>query len=162
MAWFVSFLFILIKGELLNDIILNYFEVDLVIILIAYLFTYYGDIGAGIFALGQGLLIDIFSAGLMGLFTFIYLIIFMVIKLVSRLFSLRSLKGIIIIISIAVIIKNILFVSLLYLFSLKSIFPFSFFVASVASAICSGLISPVLFYFFKNMDLVLMRIHEES
>jgi len=140
---------------------LNYFDVDLVIIFIAFLFAFYGDIGAGIFALGQGLLIDIFSAGLLGLFTFLYLIIFIVIRLGSRFFNLRTPKGIIIIISVAVIIKKILFVTLLYLFSLESIFPFSFFVASVSSAICSGLISPFLFYLFKNMDLVLIRIHGE-
>jgi len=146
----------------LNHIMFEYFDVDFVIIILAFLFAFYGDMGAGIFALGQGLLIDIFSTGLLGLFTFLYLIIFMGIRLGSRFFNLRTIKGLIIIISLAVIFKKILFITFLHLFSLEITFSFSFFMAAVSSAICSGMISPFLFYFFKNLDLFLIKTHGET
>ena len=68
----------------MNHIMPRYFDVDFVIIIIVYLAAFYGDTGAGIFAFGQGLLIDIFSGGMLGLFTLIYLIIFFGVRLSSN------------------------------------------------------------------------------
>ena len=145
----------------MSHMLFKYFDVDFVIIILAFLFAFHGALGAGIFALGQGVLIDIFSAGLLGLFTFIYLIIFMGIRLGSRFFNLRTIKGLMIIISLAVILKNILFVSLLDLFYQEITFSSTFFTAAVSSAICSGIISPLFFYIFRNLNHVLIKTHGE-
>ncbi len=45
----------------MNQIMYNYFDADLVTIMVAYLFVSYGKSGAGFFAFAQGFLIDIFS-----------------------------------------------------------------------------------------------------
>ena len=145
----------------MNYMMFKYFDVDFVIILLAFVFAFYGDIGAGIFALSQGLLMDIFSAGLLGLFTSIYLIIFMGIRFGSRFFNLGTIKGLIIIVSLAVIFKKTLFVTFLHIFSLEITFSFSFYTAAVSSAICSGMISPFLFYFLRNFDLFLIKPQSE-
>ena len=135
---------------------------DLVVVIIVYLLVCYGETGAGIFAFGQGLLIDIFSGGVLGLFTLIYLIIFLGVKLGSRPLNLLSVGGQIIIISLAILLKEGLVISFLHLFSLEIIFSFSDFLMFVSSAIFSGLIAPFLFYFFNQINRFIIEISRES
>ncbi len=85
---------------------IRFFALDLVTIIIAYLLIYYGTAGAVIFAIGQGFLIDTFSSGLLGLFTLLYLITFLSIKLGSFFFDLYSSRGQIFLIFIAVFLKD--------------------------------------------------------
>ena len=68
-------------------------DMDLLIIMMSYLFLSYGTIAAVGFAFGQGLLVDIFSGGLHGLFTTLYLVLFAWIYLGSRIFNPRDPKG---------------------------------------------------------------------
>lgn len=151
-------MFVLIKGDLLNHITLNIFDVDLVAITTAYLLVFYGQTGAGIFAFGQGFLIDIFSAGLPGLFTFLYLIIFLGINLGSRLLDLGSVMGQIIVISLAVLLKEILFVIFMDIFSFETTVTSSVFLAFVTSALCSGIIAPFIFSFFNQINHFLVGV----
>ena len=83
---------------------LDFFDLDFLVILTAYLFMAFGQISAGVFALGQGFLIDVFSGGLHGLFTAAYLSVFFVLLLGSRFFNLLNLKGQIIIVSLSVLL----------------------------------------------------------
>ena len=145
-------MFVLIKGHLINLVTPNIFNVDLVAIITAFLLVFYGQTGAGIFAFGQGLLIDAFSVGLPGLFTFLYLIIFLGINIGSRLLDLGSVMGQIIIISLAVLLKKVLFVVFLDLFSLETTVTSSVFLAFSISALCSGLIAPFIFTFFNQIN----------
>jgi len=141
---------------LINLATSNIFNVDLVAIIIAYLLVFYGQTGAGIFAFGQGLLIDTFSVGLPGLFTFLYLIIFLGINIGSRLLDLGSAMGQIIIISLAVLLKEVLFVVFIDLLSLETtVTPYVFLAFSI-SALFSGLITPFLFAFFNQINHFLM------
>ena len=141
---------------MINFVNPNIFNVDLVAIITAYLLLFYGQTGAGIFAFGQGILIDTFSVGLPGLFTFLYLIIFLGINIGSRLLDLGSVMGQIIIISLAVFLKEVLFVVFLDLFSLETTVTSSAFLAFSVSALCSGLIAPFLFAFFGQINQFLM------
>jgi len=153
LSWFISILFILFKGGMENHIIFfKSFDVDIVIILIAYLLVFYGETGAGIFAFGLGLVIDVFSGGVPGLFTFLYLVVFLAIKLASRPLDLLSTGGQMATVSMAVLLKKGLMVILLYMFSLEITFSFSDFLLFVFSAICSSLIAPFLFYFLDFLN----------
>lgn len=136
---------------MINYIKLSLFDVDLVIIIMTYLLVVYGEIGAGIFALSQGILIDIFSGGLLGLFTLLYLTVFLGMNLGSRLFDLRSARGQVIVISLAVLLKGILLISLLNIFSLERHLSSSVLWVFAASALCSGLIGPFVFYLFNHL-----------
>jgi len=146
----------------MSHIMFKFFNVDLVIILIVYLLISYGEMGAGIFAFGQGLLIDIFSGGLLGLFTLLYLIIFLGMKLGSSSFNLLAVRGQIFIISLAVLLKEILFVTFLQLFAFKISFSYPIFLAILSSALCSGLIAPFLFHLFNHLTRLFKGAYAED
>jgi rod shape-determining protein MreD len=139
----------------MNHVILKLVAVDLVIILAVYLFVFQGETGAGIFLLGQGLLIDLLSGGMLGLFTLLYLIVFLSIKLASRPLDLLSTGGRIAIIFMAVLIKEILMVFFLSVSSREvtlSVADLWFF---ILSALCSGIIAPFVFDFMNTLARLL-------
>ena len=145
----------------MNLIILKPFDIDLVIILIFILFLFHSRTGAGIFAFGQGLITDIFSGGMLGLFTLTYLIVFFGINLASRPLDVSSYGGQFFIISTAVIFKDAMMVFLLYLFSLEISLSYVNIVSFIVSATCSGLIAPFLFYLAKYLGAVFMGKENE-
>jgi rod shape-determining protein MreD len=140
----------------MNLVILKPFDVDLVVILIFLIFVFYSQTGAGIFAFGQGLITDIFSGGMLGLFTITYLIVFFGIKLASRPLDLSSYGGQFLIISTAVVFKDAMMVFLLYLFSLEVSLSYVNILSFIVSATFSGLIAPFFFYLAKYLSNVFM------
>jgi rod shape-determining protein MreD len=150
-------LYVLVKGSFQNRFPLAPLEVDLVAMTMAYFLVYYGRTGAGAFAFGLGLLTDIYSAGFSGVFTFLYLIIFLGINLGSRLLDLSSVLGQIIVISLAVLAKDVLFIVFLDLFSLETTITSGVFWRFALSAFCSGLIAPILFSFLNHLEGLLER-----
>ncbi len=163
LLWFASLLFVLVKGNLMNHINLSLLDVDLVLIIMTYLMVVYGETGAGVFALSQGLLIDIFSGGLLGLFTLLYLTVFLAMNLGSRLFDLRSARGQVIVIALAVLLKGILLICFLNISPLKITISSSVLWALAASAACSGLIGPFVFYVLTKLKRMVIRgIRETS
>lgn len=157
MLWFVSLSYVLIKGNLINYLKLSLFDVDLVIIIMTYLLVVYGETGAGVFALSQGFLIDIFSGGLLGLFTLLYLSVFLGINLGSRFFDLRSARGQVIVISLAVLLKGLLLIALLNMFSVRAHISSLALWAFAVSAALSGLIGPVVFYLLNHLKYFVIR-----
>jgi len=136
--------------------------VDLVIIIMAYLLAFQGQAKAGVFSFGQGLLIDIFSAGLLGCFTFLYLIVFLGVKLGSRLLDLRSSKGLMIITFLSVLLKETVFVGLLDIFSLEVVVSPSILFSIALSALFSALVAPVVFYLLKQISILFVGDMEEA
>jgi rod shape-determining protein MreD len=139
------------KGNVMNHLRPVLWDIDLVTVTLGYLLMAFGGTKAGIFAFVLGILMDIFSAGLLGLFTLIYLLAVLLIKLGSNLFDLSSAGGQMLIVTITVFLEKMLFLVLLYLFSFKVMISTSQLGAFVSTAVCSGLISPVIFYFFKQL-----------
>jgi cell shape-determining protein MreD len=156
LLWLASLFFLLIKGNLLNHGQLSLFDVDLVIIIATYLLVFNGETGAGIFALSQGLVVDVFSGGLLGLFTLLYLTVFLGMNLGSRLLDLRSVKGQVIIISLAVLVKGILLFTFLNIFHLDIHVSGLVLWAFAASAACSGLLGPGVFYLLNHLKYFLV------
>ena len=146
----------------MSHIVFNAFDVDLVVIIIVYLLVYYSETGAGIFAFVQGLLIDIFSGGMFGLFTLLYLIIFLLIKLASRPLDLLSTLGQVVVISMAILLKEALMVIILYMFSFATNFLIHNILLTVFSAIFSGLIAPFLFYILNKLGLLFIGLEMEN
>ncbi|MGD9034736.1 MAG: hypothetical protein PVH02_18865 [Desulfobacteraceae bacterium] len=162
LLWVASLFFVLIKGNLFNHAQLSLFDVDLVVIITAYLLVFYGATEAGIFALSQGLLVDIFSGGLLGLFTLLYLTVFLGMNLGSRFLDLRSARGQIIIISLAVLLKGILFFTFLNVFPLEIHVSYFVLWAFAASAACSGLLGPLVFYLLNHLKYFLLKDIREA
>ena len=126
----------------------NLVDLDLLTILIAYLFLFYGKTATATFAFGQGILMDLFSGGLHGLFTLLYLGVYCGILLGYRFFDLQGPKGQMIIISLAVLLRELLFFIMLTVFYQDIVFSKDFLVVSGGLAIVTGLIAPILFYVF--------------
>ncbi|MBK5099916.1 MAG: rod shape-determining protein MreD [Desulfobacteraceae bacterium] len=158
----MGLLFILIKGNWANFVGSDLFELDLLTIIIAYFLLYYGQTAAATFAFGQGLLIDIFSGGLHGLFTFLYLGVVGAIYLGSRFFNLQDPQGQGLMICLAVLSKKLLLVIVLSGFSTESFFSRSFILMSLASALGTGLIAPLVFYLFTRLWGITKDAHEAS
>jgi rod shape-determining protein MreD len=127
------------------------FDLDLLTIITAYLFLSYGHTAAGTFAFGQGFLIDLFSGGLHGLFSLICVGVFVAIFLGCRFFDLQTPKGQVILVSLAVIFKKILFLLVLVLFSPKVTLPGPFLWISLASAMITGFTATIIFYLFNRL-----------
>ena len=130
---------------------MSIFDLDLLTLLTVYLFLSFGRMQAGAFALGQGFLIDIFSSGLHGLFAFLYLCVFWGIYLGSLFFNLQTAKGQIIIVTLVVFLKNIVFLTVLSLFSDSIVFSKSFLSASAVSIIGTGMITPIFVNLFNRL-----------
>ena len=140
------------KGTWADPWSVSFFDLDLLTILTAYLFLSFGRIQAGVFALGQGLLIDIFSGGVHGLFAFLYLSVFCAIYLGSLFFNLQTAKGQIMIVILAVSLKNIVFLTVISLISNSFVFSKSFLGALAVSIIGTGLITPILVSLFNRLE----------
>jgi hypothetical protein len=147
--WMVSLFFLLMKGSIISYFGIHFFDIDLVIIIITYLLLIDREKGAGVFALGQGLLIDVYSGGPLGLFTLLYLILFLGIHIGSGLLDIRSIKGQAIIILLAVLLKGGLLFSFLYIFSLEIHFSYSTLWAFAGSGACSGFVGPLFLRVFQ-------------
>ena len=127
---------------------LNLADLDLLTIIIAYLFLFYGQTATVIFAFGQGILIDLLSGGLHGLFTFLYLCVFGGVYLGSQFFNLQHPRGQMIIVALAVLLKKVMFFMMLTVFYHRLAFSKDFLLVSGLLVLGTGLISPILFYLF--------------
>ena len=132
----------------------DFFDVDLLTILIAYLFLHSGHTATGAYAFGQGFLIDLFSGGLYGLFTFLYLSVFWSINLGSRFFNLLTFRGQMTIVALAVMLKKILFLAVPRIFSMEIHFSRHYFWTSMASIFFTALVAPALFRLFNSLRAV--------
>jgi len=146
----------------MNRTVMRFLDVDLLVIMIVYFMVFHGETGAGIFAFGQGLIIDIFSGGLFGLCTLVYLIVFFAIKVGSFPFDLSSARGRILVIALAVLLKGILFITFLHLFNYQLVLSRSVLLERVVSAAFSGLVAPILFYLFNLLSDAVGGVEKEA
>lgn len=136
-------------------------DLECVIIITAYLLAYGSETGAGIFALCQGLLTDVFSGGIWGYHAILYLIIYLFIKIISRPFDQFSISGQISLVFIAVLVKEWLSIPLLYMFSLDINLSFYVFLTFIVSALFSGLIAPLIFYMLNFLGRLFFGSKED-
>jgi rod shape-determining protein MreD len=144
---------VLVRGSFLNQRWLEFVDIDLVTILIAYLWIHYGQTGAGLFALGQGVMMDLFSGSMMGLFALLYLAVFLAIQMGSRFFHLQTFRGLMILILLAVLLRQLMLLGLLEVFSFPIHFTWHTYVSFGLSALVSGVLAPPCFALLKQVDL---------
>ena len=137
-----------------NFVSSDLFHLDLLTIIIAYLFLLYGGTIAGTFAFGQGCLIDLFSGGLDGLFALLYLSVFGGIYLGCRFFNLQEPKGQFILVFLAVLLKGTVSFIVLKAFYTQVVFSKSYIFVTVTSAIGAGLIAPFIFSLFNSLQSI--------
>jgi rod shape-determining protein MreD len=151
-AWFLSLVYILLKGSVVNDLVPLFFDVDLVIVITASLLIRSGSRGAAIFAFGQGMLIDLLSAGFLGLFALLYVISLLCLELGARFFDLRSTEGQFLLVGLVVFAKGFVLVGLLDVFAFEVALSTSLFFCFGASAFFTGLIAPLVFSILRTVQ----------
>ena len=156
-VWFFSAAFILIKGNLVAQWQAGFLNLDLVIICIGYLLVRYGRPAVAVFALVQGLMIDIYSAGLFGLFSFMYTGLFGGMVFGSRFLDLASLKGAVILISLATVMKDLFLMVLLSAFSFEVNPTVVGLFAVVIAALLSGLAAPIIHVILDRISQLLAK-----
>ena len=135
----------------------GYFDVDLVAVTMAYLVAWYGDSWPAAFALAMGLVIDILSAVPVGLFSVIYLILFAGIRIGDALFDLQTVRGLMIVVSLAVLLKKFLFIGFLHLYELGARLDLWLLFAFACSAAFSAVAAPAVSFCFDGVARVLQR-----
>jgi len=148
-----SLLYILLKGSVVNDLAPLFFDIDLVIVITASLLVRSGSAGAAIFAFGQGMFIDLLSAGFLGFFALLYVVSFLCLELGSRFFDLRSVQGQFILVGLVVFIKELVLVGLLDAFAFEVVLSASLFFWFGASAFFTGLIAPLISSILKMIEI---------
>ena len=155
LSWVIASFYTLIKGDFLSFILFRIIDADLIIIFSALLVVFYGEIKVGLFIYTQGLLIDVLSGGVLGLYALIYLLVFGCIKLGSHLFDLQSSRGQFIIVVLAVLLKGIFTLAIFYIFSWRAGVSNEQLLTIPTSALCSGcvayFISYILFRFKEGV-----------
>ncbi len=138
---------------MVNDLAPVFFDIDLVIVITASLLIRSGGPGAAIFAFGQGMLIDLLSAGFLGLFALLYVISFLCLELGARFFDLASVQGQFLLVGLVVLVKEFVLVGLLDAFAFEVVLSPSLFFWFGASAFFTGLIAPFISSILKAVDL---------
>jgi rod shape-determining protein MreD len=153
--WVLGPIFTLIRGSFTHFMGSELFAPDLITVMTAYIFLAYGRMESGAFALTQGVFIDIFSGGMHGLFLLLYVIVYGTIWLGSLFFNLQSLKGQFIIIFFAMLLKTIVFVSILLMVSESVHFVSSFLWSLAMLTVVTALISPLMFLILGRIQSVI-------
>lgn len=135
----------LLRGNWLNWAGSSFLDVDLLTVLIAYVFVSYGRDAASVFAFGEGLLFDLFSGGLHGLFTALYLIAFGSVYAGCLSFNLQDPKGQFIIVLSAMLFKGAGFLLLLAVFSTEGVSLGRYLWPLGVSAFMTALLAPLAF-----------------
>jgi hypothetical protein len=156
--WIFGALFVLLKGKWVDGLLKPQgLGLDVCTIIVAYLFSEIGRNWALAFSLSQGVLIDIYSGGLRGLFVALFLAVYGTIHLGSRFLDLNGVKGQMVIVAAAVFVKYCLF------FLILKSFPRDLFIAPPVlwmvglSCVANGLAAPFVFGFIHWFGIVSRR-----
>jgi rod shape-determining protein MreD len=144
-VWLAGFLFTLSRGVWTDPGGPGFLAVELVAVLTAYLFMHFDRREAALFAFGQGLFMDLWSAGPRGLHGVVYLVVLLVIALGSRFFNMQETKGQMTVLFASVVVQRASFFLLVPLFgTLDLALPTA--CAALSSAIVTGLAAPVVLH----------------
>jgi hypothetical protein len=153
---------VLLKGSILKEAAPEFFDLDFGTAIIGFVLISFGSTWAGLFALGQGVLVDLFSVGPVGLFSFLYLVVFLTMLGGCRFFDLHSPKGQIILISTAVYLKAVLLFLFLLVFSIEVRSYSLVLILFGASALLTGILSPLFFHFLYLLRRLLLNGSHET
>jgi rod shape-determining protein MreD len=123
-------------------------DIDLIIIFTVY-FLASGESSPGIFAFCQGFLLDVFSGGVTGLYTLLYLLVYCIIRLISHPIDLYSPTGRTAVIFIAVMVKELLLVIFINIFFLQYNFSLDSFYQFCISSVITSIISIFILHFLR-------------
>lgn len=150
-TWIAGLLFTLLKGWWMQGLGCNMLDLDLIVILTAYLYLRRGGVAAGCFAFGQGLVMDTFSGGFEGLFVFLYLISLACIALLSRFLQLNNPRGQVFVVGATWLVEKVLFGVMLLALGSRVVLEGRDVWFLVLSLVISAMVAPVCFSLLDRM-----------
>ncbi|MFH1623739.1 MAG: rod shape-determining protein MreD [Pseudomonadota bacterium] len=138
----------------------NYFsgvpvKPDLILVMVVYLGIFRGPIIGIVLAFTLGYLMDTLSGSIIGLYSFLRIITFLLTKLACVNFYLNSVFTQTILVLVLSIVDGIFLLSTLYLFSsIDNLWPFVVKFVPLQS-ILTGILSPIIFLILNKTDLLL-------
>lgn len=142
----------------MSSLLMKGFDIDLVVIITVCLIVFHHETGAGLFAFCQGLLIDIISGGILGLYSLTYVLVYLFIRAISHPIDIFSSDGRFAIIFIAVIFKEMLVLTFLLLFSMESPLWVNDLFMIFLSGLCTSIISLFIFHFLGIIEKNLLHV----
>ena len=139
---------VLFKGSFIAGMGSYFLDIDLVTVMIGYILLHSGRAGACVYAFFMGLLVDVFAAGVPGLFTLLYMLVFLTVEFGSRFFDLQTIKGPMILVFFGALVRQLCLVGLLDILAYDVHFSSSLFMGFAVSAAVTGLLAPFVFSFF--------------
>ncbi len=161
MICMIALLHVLLRGGIMKVVAPRFLDIDLGTAIIGFVLISYRSTWAGLFALGQGIVVDLFSAGPVGLYIFLYLTVFLSMVGGCRFFDLHTPKGQVILIFVTVYLKGLLLLLLFLIFSFEIDKASLLLILSGASAALTGILSPFFFYFLSLLRRFIIRGFEE-
>ncbi|MBN2419182.1 MAG: rod shape-determining protein MreD [Deltaproteobacteria bacterium] len=155
--WFVSIFFLLVKGNLFHSLIVKGVDIDLIVVFTVY-FLASNESSPVFFAFCQGFLLDILSGGMMGFFTLLYLLVYFCIRFASHPIDLLTPVGRAAVVFIAVIIKEMMMLLFLSLFSPRYLFSMDLLLSFFLSALLTSVLSIFIFHFLKISSAVVTSV----
>ena len=153
---------VLFKGSFIAGMGSYFLDIDLVTVMIGYLLIHSGRAGACVYAFFLGLLVDLFAAGVPGLFALLYMLVFLTIELGSRFFDLQTVKGPMILVFVGALVRQLCLVGLLDIFAYQVHFSSSLLLGFAVSAALTGLIAPFVFSLFGWIKTAWLGQERES
>ncbi|VBB46238.1 conserved membrane hypothetical protein [uncultured Desulfatiglans sp.] len=156
--WLLGLTYTLLRGDLAERFDVLFSHLDILTVLTVYAFHAFGAVSAGVFALAQGLCMDLFSHGKAGLFPLLYLTTVAAVAVLRRLFELGNPKGQVIICTAAEICIHTVraFLFILLFPALSPSFQ-SFLNSALISATMTGLSGPIIFLLLDRLSAVLTK-----
>ncbi|RJR19510.1 MAG: hypothetical protein C4582_10405 [Desulfobacteraceae bacterium] len=126
-------------------------NIDVVALIMCYMFLRGGAVSSAVFAMGLGLVADIYSGGGHGIFLLSYLFALGGILVAAIFLDLYHPKGQIFVVFLAVLIRRLGLVPGLEAFSSGQSLPEGYITMSVAASVLSGLLAPFGFYLLDKL-----------
>jgi rod shape-determining protein MreD len=152
LAWLIGVLQVLFKGSFIAGMGSYFLDIDLITVMIGYLLIHSGKLGACLYAFFFGMLIDFFTAGVLGLFALLYMLVFLIMEFGSWFFDLHSIKGQMILVLAGALARQLCLVGSLHIFSYQVHFSSSLFLEFAVSAVVTALIAPFVFSLFEWLE----------
>ena len=132
-------------------------DIDLVIVFTVY-FLATNESSPVIFAFFQGFLLDTLSGSVPGFFTLVYLLVYFCIRIASHPIDLLSPVGRAAVVFIAVIIKELITLLFLNLFSIRYLFTADSLISLSLSAVLTSILSIIIFHLLKISSAVVSSV----
>jgi rod shape-determining protein MreD len=153
-----------LQATLLSDPPIQRVRPDLTLILVFYLGFSFPLFSGGVLAFFMGFLMDLFSGNVLGLYTLTRPLAFLIAQLFRNRFYWQGISFQFLFVTLTALLEGLLLLLFLIVFSpssLKDLYP-SVFTHLLPQAVCTGLVTPLLFSFLKKGTELLQKKEERT